>query len=57
MKTTKYMYFWLNQSDKNDNKYLNSSETATELIVGTVEHMPKVSIYFDIKRSKSSLIL
>ena len=57
MKTTKYMYFWLNQSGKNDNKYLNSSETATELIVGTVEHMPKVSIYFDIKRSKSSLIL
>ena len=37
-----------------DNKYLESLETATELIVCTEEQIQKLSIYFDIKRSLHS---
>ena len=45
-----YLFLLSDGTRIDDNEYLESLETATELIVCTEEQIQKLSIYFDIKR-------
>ena len=47
---TLHLFLLSNGTRIDDNKYLQSLETATELIVCTEEQIQKLLIYFDIKR-------